>query len=99
MSACALPDRRSSCSSDADESQNGQPRWPGNEFWEASLLSNYKPDAATQVEMFRRMALLKANDERARKMVTTGRLVMTYYSYRGQEVIPAAMSVNLTDQD
>ncbi|TAL00097.1 MAG: thiamine pyrophosphate-dependent dehydrogenase E1 component subunit alpha [Rhodospirillaceae bacterium] len=45
------------------------------------------------------MALLKGNDERCRKMVTTGRLVMTYYSYRGQEVIPAAMSVNLTDQD
>lgn len=71
----------------------------GRRVWEAALLSNYKPDAATQVEMFRRMALLKANDERARKMVTTGRLVMTYYSYRGQEVIPSAMSVNLTDQD
>ena len=59
----------------------------------------HKPDAATQVEMFRCMALLKANDERSRKVITTGRLLMPYYSYRGQEVIPAAMSVNLTDRD
>jgi pyruvate dehydrogenase E1 component alpha subunit len=63
------------------------------------VLKNDRPDAATQVEMFRRMALLKASDERCRKLITTGRLVMPYYSYRGQEVIPAAMSVNLTDQD
>src|SRR5271156_3583170 len=45
------------------------------------------------------MALLKANDERSRKMITTGRLVTPYYSYRGQEVIPAALSVSLTDSD
>jgi pyruvate dehydrogenase E1 component alpha subunit len=63
------------------------------------LLSNHQPDAATQVQIFRRMALLKASDERCRKLITTGRLVMPYYSYRGQEVIPAAMSVNLTDDD
>ncbi|WCT73029.1 thiamine pyrophosphate-dependent dehydrogenase E1 component subunit alpha [Sphingomonas naphthae] len=63
------------------------------------LTNSHHPDAATQVEMFRRMALLKANDERSRKVVTAGRLAIPYYSYRGQEVIPAAMSVNLTDQD
>ena len=63
------------------------------------MLNNYKPDAPTQVEIFRRMALLKANDERFRKLVTTGRLVLPYYSYRGQEVIPAALSVNLDDRD
>lgn len=45
------------------------------------------------------MALLKANDERSRKAITSGQLMMPYYSYRGQEVIPAAMSVNLTDED
>ena len=63
------------------------------------LTNTHKPDAATQVEIFRRMALLKANDERARRAVTTGRLMMVYYSYRGQEVIPAALSVNLNDDD
>jgi len=58
-----------------------------------------QPDRATQIEIYRRMALLKANDERSRKLVTTGRLVMPYYSYRGQEVIPAALTVNLSDDD
>jgi TPP-dependent pyruvate/acetoin dehydrogenase alpha subunit len=64
------------------------------------MLSNtHKPDAATQVEIFRRMALLKLNDDYTRKMVTGGKLFIPYYSYRGQEVIPAAAFVNLTDQD
>jgi pyruvate dehydrogenase E1 component alpha subunit len=57
------------------------------------------PDGATQLEIFRKMALLKANDERSRKVITTGRLVMPYYSYRGQEVIPSALAVNLKDTD
>jgi TPP-dependent pyruvate/acetoin dehydrogenase alpha subunit len=62
-------------------------------------MSNDQPDPVTQVEIFRRMALLKANDEHCRRMVSAGRLNAPYYSYRGQEVIAAAMSVNLTDQD
>jgi len=62
-------------------------------------LNDYRPDEPTQIEIFGRMALLRANDERTRKEVMNGRLVIPYYSYRGQEVIPAAMSVNLTDQD
>ncbi len=57
------------------------------------------PDAATQVEIYRRMALIKANDERSRRVIKSGRLVMPYYSPRGQEVIPSAVSVLLTDQD
>ena len=57
------------------------------------------PDAAQQLDMYRRMALVKANDERSRKVIKSGRLVMPYYSPRGQEVIPAAISVNLTDED
>lgn len=61
---------------------------------------NYNsPDGATQLEIFNKMALLKANDERSRKVITTGRLVMPYYSYRGQEVIPSALAVNLKDTD
>ena len=63
------------------------------------MTSNFAPDAATQIEIYRKVALLKANDERSRKVIMTGRLVMPYYSYRGQEVIPAAMSANLTDDD
>ena len=63
------------------------------------MLNNYTPDGPTQVEIFRRMALLKANDERCRKMITSGRLMMPYYSYRGQEVIPSALAVTLQDDD
>lgn len=57
------------------------------------------PDAGTQLEIYRRMALIKANDERSRKVIMNGRLVMPYYSPRGQEVIPSAAFVNLTDDD
>jgi len=63
------------------------------------MPTNRHPDAATQVEIYRRCALLKANDERSRKVTLNGRLVMPYYSYRGQEVIPAALSVSLRDED
>jgi pyruvate dehydrogenase E1 component alpha subunit len=55
--------------------------------------------ADLQIDIYRRMALLVANDERSRKVIKTGRLVMPYYSYRGQEVIPAALCVSLTDDD
>jgi len=63
------------------------------------MTSNYALDGATQLEIYKRVALLKANDERSRKVIMTGRLVMPYYSYRGQEVIPAAMATALTDDD
>jgi len=62
-------------------------------------MKDKQPDRATLVEIFRRMALLKANDERFRKVLKAGLIRAPYYSYRGQEVIPAAMCVNLTDQD
>jgi len=57
------------------------------------------PDSETQLAIYRRMALIKANDERSRKVIRSGRLVMPYYSPRGQEVIPSAMSACLTDED
>lgn len=63
------------------------------------MTNSILPNAATQLEIYRRMALLKANDERSRKVIMSGRLVMPYYSYRGQEIIPAAMASVLTDDD
>ncbi|MFA7553857.1 MAG: thiamine pyrophosphate-dependent dehydrogenase E1 component subunit alpha [Spongiibacteraceae bacterium] len=51
------------------------------------------------VDMYRKMSLAKHNDEKARKVIMNGQLQMIYYSPRGQEVIPAAVSVNLTDED
>ena len=58
-----------------------------------------RPDAAMQIEIYRRMSLISQNDEAARKTVMSGRLMMPYYSPKGQEAIPSAVSVNLTDED
>jgi acetoin:2,6-dichlorophenolindophenol oxidoreductase subunit alpha len=52
-----------------------------------------------KIDIFRKMSLLKQNDERVRALVKSGRLNMTYYSPRGQEVIPSAISVCLTPED
>jgi len=51
------------------------------------------------VEIYRRMALIKQNDERFRAVIKAGRIIAPYYSPRGQEAIPAAISVNLTEED
>jgi pyruvate dehydrogenase E1 component alpha subunit len=45
------------------------------------------------------MAQIKLNDDRFISMMKSGKLVMPYYSARGQECIPAAISVQLTTQD
>ncbi|GGN61703.1 pyruvate dehydrogenase E1 component subunit alpha [Novosphingobium indicum] len=50
-------------------------------------------------QIYEKVALLKANDERARKVLKAGQLVMPYYSYRGQELIPAAVSTCLREDD
>ena len=61
---------------------------------------NYpKPDAATLLEIFKKSTLIKLNDERIIKQMMAGKLVMPYYSPRGQEIIPSAISVNLADDD
>lgn len=63
------------------------------------MATNFQPDGATLLEIYRRASLIKANDEQARKVISTGRLVMPYYSPRGQEIIPSALSVHLNDDD
>ncbi len=65
----------------------------------AAGLNAARPDAATQIEIYRRMNLIMQNDEASRKIIRSGRLMMPYYSQRGQEVIPSAISVNLNDDD
>jgi pyruvate dehydrogenase E1 component alpha subunit len=51
------------------------------------------------LEIYRRAALCKANDEKFRSVIKAGRMQVVYYSPRGQEIIPSAVSVNLTDED
>jgi pyruvate dehydrogenase E1 component alpha subunit len=58
-----------------------------------------QPDRPTLLEMYHKMTLLKQNDEQARSVIMSGRIPMIYYSPRGQEVIPAAVSVNLRRED
>lgn len=57
------------------------------------------PDRETLVDIYRRMTRIKQNDERFRSVIKSGKLVMPYYSPRGQEVIPSAVSTNLSDED
>ena len=64
------------------------------------MTTNYpKPDQATLLEIFKKASLIKLNDERIIKQMMAGKLVMPYYSPRGQEIIPSAISVNLEDDD
>jgi acetoin:2,6-dichlorophenolindophenol oxidoreductase subunit alpha len=56
-------------------------------------------ESKTLIEIYRKVTLLKQNDERFRAVIRTGKLIMPYYSTRGQEIIPAAVSVNLTAKD
>jgi acetoin:2,6-dichlorophenolindophenol oxidoreductase subunit alpha len=57
------------------------------------------PDHRTLLEIYRRMALIQANDERFRALIKAGKLNALYYSPRGQEAIPAAVSVHLRNSD
>lgn len=63
-------------------------------------MSNYpKPDGPTLLEIYRKAATIKLNDERIIKEMMAGRLVTPYYSGRGQEIIPSALAMSLNDND
>lgn len=63
-------------------------------------MDNYpKPDNATLVEIYRKASLIRHNDQRVIKAMMAGQLMTPYYSVAGQELIPAALSVNLTADD
>jgi TPP-dependent pyruvate/acetoin dehydrogenase alpha subunit len=57
------------------------------------------PSSEVLVDIYRRMTLIKQNDERFRAVIKSGKLVMPYYSPRGQEAIPSAVSVCLSNDD
>lgn len=62
-------------------------------------MSSPQPDRHTLVAIYRKMAQIKLNDDRFISLMKAGKLVMPYYSARGQECIPAAISVQLTNED
>lgn len=57
------------------------------------------PDSKTLLAIYQKMAQIKFNDDRFIAMLKAGKLVMPYYSARGQECIPAAISVQLSAED
>jgi pyruvate dehydrogenase E1 component alpha subunit len=65
----------------------------------SSPKSGDRAKSAVYVDIYRRMTLIKQNDERFRAVIRSGRIVSPYYSPRGQEAIPSAVSVNLTNDD
>ena len=62
-------------------------------------MNSAVPDRRTLIDIYRRMTLIKQNDERFRAVIKSGKIVAPYYSPRGQEAIPAAVSVLLTNED
>mgnify|MGYP001008678726 CR=1 FL=1 len=57
------------------------------------------PSSSVLLDIYRRMTSIKANDTRIIALMKAGRLTMPYYSPRGQECIPAAISVLLENDD
>lgn len=57
------------------------------------------PDAATQLDIFRRMLRIERNDDATRAQIRRGRITAPYYSARGQEVIPSTISSLLNKDD
>ncbi|MGK2910592.1 MAG: thiamine pyrophosphate-dependent dehydrogenase E1 component subunit alpha [Sphingobium sp.] len=62
------------------------------------MIAN-SPDPQTLLEIYRKAALIRRNDDRSLAVLRSGRLAMPYYSPRGQEIIPSALAVNLRDDD
>lgn len=63
-------------------------------------MENYPaPDGNTLLEIYKKATLIRQNDRRVIKEMKAGRLMTPYYSAAGQEIIPAALSVNLRNDD
>ncbi len=62
-------------------------------------MTTAQPTPEVMVDIYRRMTLIKQNDERFLSVIKSGKLVTTYYSPRGQEAIPSAVSACLGSED
>jgi pyruvate dehydrogenase E1 component alpha subunit len=63
------------------------------------MNNDSQPSAAIMIDIYRRMSLIKQNDERFLATIKAGKIAAPYYSPRGQEAIPSAVSVNLEKSD
>ena len=57
------------------------------------------PSRAILLEIYRIATLIKRADDRFIELIKAGQIASPYYSPRGQELIPAAISVNLKPSD
>ncbi|GFE74314.1 acetoin:2,6-dichlorophenolindophenol oxidoreductase subunit alpha [Novosphingobium sp. TCA1] len=64
-----------------------------------ALENRAVPDAKTQLDIYRRMIRIERNDDATRSQIRRGRITAPYYSARGQECIPSAISVLLNNDD
>jgi TPP-dependent pyruvate/acetoin dehydrogenase alpha subunit len=66
---------------------------------ENPAVGGARPSKDLLLSLFRVMTLLKLHDERFRSLLRSGRVAMPYYSWRGQEAIPAGLSAALRPDD
>lgn len=57
------------------------------------------PDREVLLDIYRKANLIKTADDRFIELIKAGQIASPYYSTRGQEIIPAAISVNLRAED
>ena len=57
------------------------------------------PSSEILIGIYRKMSSIKANDTRIIATMKAGRFTMPYYSARGQDCNPAAISMHLTFED
>lgn len=63
------------------------------------MSNDPRPDAASLFAIYAKAYLIQRNDEMVIRQLKSGKLVTPYYSARGQEIIPAAVSMSLEDDD
>jgi acetoin:2,6-dichlorophenolindophenol oxidoreductase subunit alpha len=64
-----------------------------------TLTNRATPDGATLLDIYRRVLRIERNDDATQAQIRRGRITAPYYSGRGQECIPAAISNLLNDDD
>lgn len=63
------------------------------------MSETHQPSKETLLEIYRIATLIKQADDRFIELIKAGQIASPYYSPRGQELIPAAISVNLKPSD
>jgi TPP-dependent pyruvate/acetoin dehydrogenase alpha subunit len=66
---------------------------------EMKMTEKAQPSAAQLREIYRKATLIHQADDRLIALIKAGQIASPYYSTRGQELIPAAISVHLLPSD